>query len=500
MLSRKNWILSATGFIAVFISLLHIFLCIDVYDDIAAWYAPMTRAFARSQWHIAFDLSVPILNTTLAGLVSNCGIEPFRALVIVSCVFYIASIPLLYFILKDFLKKDEYAAWGCLLYVVAPKIIRFSCTGLLNPSKNFFIIAAVALILASAKRSKWIYTFLLGIVLAGLALARAETLIFVPLLVLWYAFFLYRKKETTSPKRLIRIFVHCLVITIIFFAFVSPRLCQSWTLTGVPVLDIRQAGYVTMVLPFSPKEYKSQVNVIAERKTKVANPKFKTGMAKIFKGVECFVRGAYTPYLILALLGIFLWWKKKELRAEGFMLFSLIAVNIMVLITISNSVRYYTLTLVMLLPFTFTGIKFLWDLVPDRKNFKYPLIAILTVVALLQIHNGVKKAIKRKYDYEYNIGQWLKSNKDKLYPTRKRLLIAGTQPQYPYWADATWLNISENPIQFTEQLPEIRKAGFVVLEEDQKDAIDILKKQKDFKLLKQIHPDVFVFVNTGRRK
>ena len=495
-----NKILTSAAIIACIISALHIFFCIDVYDDIAAWYAPMTRAFAREQWHIAFDLSVPILNTTLGGLLSSCGMEPFRALLVISCLFYLASIPLIYYISKSFFKKDEYAAWCCLLYVIAPKIIRFSCTGLLNPSKNFFILAAIALILAASKKLKWIYTLLMGVVLAGLALARAETFVFLPLLVLWYTYFIYRKKEVKLGKRILWILTHSLAMTVIFFALVSPRLCQSWTLIGVPVLDIRQAKYAAKILPLSLKEYKTQVNIKAKYKTKIDNPKAKRGGEKIWQGVECFTRGAYTPYLILALLGIFLWWKRKEKRLEGFMLFSLIVVNTMVLITVVSSVRYYTITLLLLLPFTFTGIKFLWDLIPDRKHFRYPLIAGLIVIALLQIINGAQKVIKREYDYEHNIGLWLKANKEKLYPSPTRLLIAGTQPQYPYWADATWLNIAENKIQFTEQLPDIRKAGFVVLEEDQKDAISVLKKQKDFKLLKQMHPDVFVFLNTGGNK
>ena len=278
-----------------------------------------------------------------------------------------------------------------MLYVIAPKIIRFSCTGLLNSSKNFFILAAVALILASSKRLKWFYTLLLGAVLAGLALSRAETLVFLPLLVLWYAYFIYKTKEVDLKKRLLRIFAHSLVITVIFFALVSPRLCQSWAVIGVPVLDIRQADYVTKLLPFSQKGYKSQVSIKAKYKTEVSNPKVKTGRAKIWQGIECFVRGAYSPYLLLALLGVFLWWKKKEAKPEGFMLFSLIVLNTLVLITISNSVRYYTITLLLLLPFTFTGIKFLWNLAPKHKYVKYPLIAGLTIVAILQIHNGVKK-------------------------------------------------------------------------------------------------------------
>jgi len=511
MLSNRNRILGLAAILACLISALHIFFCFDVYDDIAAWYAPMTRAFAEGNWSNAFIPTVPILSTSLAGLLAYLGLEPFRALVVISCLFYIASIPVLYYILKYFLKREDYAAWGCVLYVVAPKIIRFSCTGLLNPAKNFFIIAAIALILSSVKRLKWINTLLLGIVLAGLALARAETIIFLPFLVLCYAYFIFIDKKVELKKRLIRIFLHCLVITTMFFICVSPRLYQSYKVAGVPVLDIRQAGYVCKILPFTQKKYQARLFITAERKTIIPDTKGKRGWAMTWQGVECFTRGAYTPYFILALLGIYLWWKKKKDRAEAFMLFSIIVINTAVLITISNSVRYYTITLIMLLPFTFIGIKFLWDLLPELKRFTFftekpkamRMVKALVVVALvavvvLQILNGAKKAIKRKYDYEYKSGFWIKENKDKFYTSGSRIIVAATQPQYPFWADAIWLNISANKIQFTEQLSEIKGADFVVLESKQHEAIEILKQQNEFKLLEQQHRKVLIFAKLKR--
>jgi len=502
MFSNKKWILGLAITLACLISLLHIFFCFDVYDDIAACYALMTRAFAEGDWYNAFALHLPILSTTLGGVLSSCGLGPFRALVVVSCLFYIASIFPLYYILKYFLKREDHAAWGCVLYVLAPKIIRFSCTGLLNPSKNFFIIAAIALILASAKRLKWLNTLLLGIVLAGLALARAETIVFLPLLVLWYAYFIFIDKKLELKKRLIKIFLHCLVITTVFFICVSPRLYQSYKTVGVPVLDMRQAHYVCKVLPFTEAGYKDKLFIIAERKTFVPNTKLKSDWEMTWQGVECFINGAYEPYLILALLGIFLWWKKKENRAEAFILFSVIALNLAVLITISNSKRYYSINAIMFLPFTFIGLKFIWELLVSYKKFFKPiLITGLVVLAVYQISNGAKKAINHKYDYEYKTGFWIEANKDKFSSSKSRIIVAASQPQYAFWADAVWLNISGNKIQFAEQLEEMGKADFIVLEDDQHDAIEILKKQKDFKLLKQSYPQALIFVKSkGEQK
>jgi len=502
MFSNKKWILGLAITLACLISALHIFFCFDVYDDIAAYYALMVRAFTDGEFSKAFTVDLPILSTSMAGLLTHTGMGPFRALVVVSCLFYLASIPILYYVLKYFIKREDYAAWGCMLFVLAPKIIRFSCTGLLNPAKNFFIISAVALILASTKRLKWLHTVLLGIVLAGLALARAETIVFLPLLVLWYAYFIFIDKKIELKKRLIKIFLHSLVITVIFFICVSPRLYQSYKAIGVPTLDVRQASYVSKVLPFVKKDYNVELYIMAERETLIPNTKSKRGWAETWKGVECFTRGAYTPYLILALLGIFLWWKKKKDRPEAFMLFSIIALNIAVLITISNSVRYYTITLIMFLPFTFMGLKFICELLVNYKKFFKPILIILfCAAAIYQISNGSKKAIKHKYDYEYKSGFWIDANKDKFCkPSNKRILVASSQPQYALWADAQWLNISDNKIQFTEQLKKIKEADFVVLEDDQADAIEILKRQKEFKLIEQEYPQVLIFVNRRGEK
>ena len=309
----------------------------------------------------------------------------------------------------------------------------------------------------------------------------------------------FADKKVDLKKRFRTIFLHCLVITVMFFVCVSPRLYQGYKTVGVPVLDMRQADYVCKVLPFTNAGYKDKLYIMAERKTFIPDTKSKRGWAKIWQGVECFVSGAYEPYLILALLGIFLWWKKKENRVEAFILFSVIALNAAVLITISNSKRYYSINAIMLLPFTFIAIKFIWELLTSWKKFFKPILIIgLAALAVFQVINGAKKAIKRKYDYEYKTGFWIEANKDKYCSKKDRILVAATQAQFALWADALWLNISENKIQFEEQLGEMQEADFVVLESDQRDLIEIFKNQKGFKLLEQQYPQVLVFVNLRR--
>jgi hypothetical protein len=495
----KNRILGLATTMAFLISLLHVFLCFDVYDDIAAWYGPMTRAFIAGNWSNAFTPKVPVLNTTFAGMLGLLGLEPFRALVVVSCIFYIATIPVLYVLMKNFFSRDDYAAWCCVLYVLAPKIIRFSCTGLLNSSKNFFIICGLALILASSKKLKWHNSILMGIVLASLALSRAETIVFLPFLVLWYAYFIFRDKKVMLNKRISLMIVHGLVITITFFIAAAPRFYQTYKETGIPVLDARQAGLPAKLLNLKYKANNPDFHVELKYKTRLEETKYPSGWPRIWKGFECFVRGAYEPYLILALLGIFLCWKKKEDRMKYLLLFSIIVINMAVIITIVNSVRYYTISLLMLLPFTFSAIKFLIEKLPEHKFVKPALITGFIVLTIFQVKNGAAKAIEHEYDYEYKTGKWLETNKGK-YTSNKSIKIASSQPQYSFWANASWLKICGSRLQFIEQLEQIREADFAVLEDDQKELIEILKEQQDFQLLEQKNPEVFIFVITKGEK
>ena len=489
MLFLKNKILLTAIITAVFISLLHIIFCYDVYDDIAAYYGQMATAFARGDWRSAFDLSVPVFSSTLGGLLTSAGIESFRALVIVSCIFYVVSIFPLYYILKFFLKEEDLAAWGCVLYVVAPKIIRYGCTGLLNPAKNFLIIAAFALILASKKDVKWHRTVMLGAVLAGLALARAETFVFVPFLVIFYAFFIWSNKKENNKKAIIEPILHCAVITLLFFLFVSPRLMQAYLTTGAPVLDIRQAIYFLKIIGQEAVKYNSSLIIEAHSTIVITNSKYPDGWRKIISGLDSFVLGAYIPYLTFAVLGFIVWWKKHENRIAGYMLLGILLVNTSVVIFIVNSVRYYSIVLVLLLPFTVLGLKFILDLLPKKKYLKYIVIIIFAAVAVLQILNGAKKAISRKYDYEYQSGLMLKSLK----PEGKRGIIASEQPQYAFWADSQWMRTSENKAKFLEQLNQIKSADFLVIDSDNEDLKKILSGEKEFTLLEHKAPKLCIY-------
>ncbi|MDD2479353.1 MAG: glycosyltransferase family 39 protein [Victivallaceae bacterium] len=115
---------------------------LDMYRDVANCYAHMTREFGRGNWDEAFASNLPPMNIVLAGLLAMIGVEAYTATMMISGIFYILTIFPLYALLKRFFKPHE-AAWGVLFFVLAPKIIRFSGTGLLESGRNFFLVLAL---------------------------------------------------------------------------------------------------------------------------------------------------------------------------------------------------------------------------------------------------------------------------------------------------------------------------------------------------------------------
>ena len=492
-MSTTKRVIIASVCIGLLVSFLHIFLCDDVYDDIAAYYGPITAAFIRGDWDTAFALEVPVLNTTMAGVLTLCGMHPFTALMVVSCFFYLAAIPLVYILVKHFLKRDDYAAWGVFIYIVAPKIIRFSCTGLLNSSRNFFVLFSAVMVLVSTSKAKWWKSVLLGIALAGAAMARAEAIIVAPLLTLWLGYYIFRQYEKKiNIKSLSRILGHWIIVVATFLIFTSPFLYHMYKKTGYPGLDIRHAytiaSFTGAKLPQTNKTMGRSYHIKSER-----NAKIKRGWRSVQQGVECFFRGAYTPYFLLAIFGVIILYRKKSLpEADTLLLFSVVAVNSIVFFIISNSVRYFTITLIMLLPLTVAGIMYLWDNLPQLpgllKRISIPEISVrhlqivvtvgLAVIVLLQVLNGIAKLTRgNKYTYESNAGLWIKAHGNKYVKKAGRLTVAGAKPQYSFWADAHELGISSSRQGIEMYAKQIaNEADFVVLKSKNKEGVEAIQE------------------------
>lgn len=168
--------LAAAVLVGVAISLTHLifFYGID-YRDTANVYAAMARSLAAGAHAEAFHPAIPCLNVLLSQVFSLAGMSPDVALSAVSCVFYVAAIPFLYLLLKRFL-PDEPAAFGAVLFACTPKIIRFSCAGLLDSGKIFFLVAGLyfSCRLIRERFRSFGTAAGFGLALGGLSLVRSE--------------------------------------------------------------------------------------------------------------------------------------------------------------------------------------------------------------------------------------------------------------------------------------------------------------------------------------
>ncbi len=176
--SAAEWMLIAAVLVGAAISLTHlIFFNGIAYRDTGNVYAAMSRALAAGVYAEAAHPAIPSLNVLLSRFFTLFGMGPDVAMSAVSCVFYVATVPFVYLLLKQFL-PDEPSAFGAMLFACAPKIIRFSCAGLLDSGKVFFLVAALycSCRLIRERFRSFGTAAGFGLALGGLSLARSEAI------------------------------------------------------------------------------------------------------------------------------------------------------------------------------------------------------------------------------------------------------------------------------------------------------------------------------------
>lgn len=168
-------LLTAALAVGVTVTLLQLVFSVDIYRDAANVYAFMARALSRREYAEAFHPAIPCLNVILAQPFIRLGLRPEQALSAVSSLFYLATIPCLYMLLKRFVPATP-AAFGALLFACASKIIRFSCTSVIDSGKIFFLIAALYFVsrMADERFRSYKSALWLGAALGGMSLARSE--------------------------------------------------------------------------------------------------------------------------------------------------------------------------------------------------------------------------------------------------------------------------------------------------------------------------------------
>lgn len=492
-------ILKISYIIAGLCSLLAVFFASEIYDDIANWYAPMTRAFINGDLHNALNANVPTLNVTIAGIIGKIlPIAPFTALVLVGCLFYIATIPLVYYICNYILKNKNKAAIGALLYAIAPQIIRYSVNGLLNSGKNFFLTLCVALLFWIYQKNTLYKNILLGIAFSLLAMSRAECAVFLPFFGLAYLIILvkrYLEKEPEDTEKeskkntLLMLFLSIALVVVSFFSVSYPKLHSVYKQTNIPSFDFRQSeaiGKIIKVKTVRPPDFFVNDSGLADRnvgKQKIAKSNSFNG---VFKAVAS---GSYQLYLIFAIIGLAFLIKCKRFSQRYFWLVVLSFINFFIIIMAANSSRYYSINTILLMPLTVSGLYYvagflgsikklnlLWN---NKKNIRYIIFIGLFAIGSGQVFNGMKKTFSTRDKDQCLAGKWLASEYARK-PHSKKYKLLSTSSQVAFYSgiDRFYsLPYSTEEI-LTANMNKLKDYGFIAVRNRKNDKLlTFLKKQ-----------------------
>ena len=244
-LCRRDPVLASAVVITAACTALTAFFSDGPGNDVAAYYAPLAHEFGAGRYGFAFLHLAPPLVPVLAGLLAKVGLPAFTALRLVSMLFHAAGLLPLHSLLRRTLPPNR-VAWGCLLYAVCPRLLRYATAGGLDGAKTFFLLLLVAQCLAYAETTRRRHVVGIAAAMAGLSLSRGEGSLFIPFGVL-VVFGASLANSGPVKTRMTKALSGCVPAVLLCLVLCSPWIWYQCRVTGYPVLDSRQAWFVKTV-------------------------------------------------------------------------------------------------------------------------------------------------------------------------------------------------------------------------------------------------------------
>ena len=412
----------------------------DIYRDTAHVYAVFARAIGDGDFFEGIATQVPMLNITLAGLLSYCGLEAVKALSLVAGLFYLATCFPLRKLLERYLSPLA-AAWGCVLYACAPKMIRFACAPLLESSRIFFLTAAVLYFLRCSEKPNLKNAMLFGISAGLLSVSRVEGIFVAAAMLGGYLLFLLIFRKNVVWKKQLVIPLAAIICAV---AVVSPFCAMNYSKSGYFITDARLAYYLklTPTTPTKPVAQQTDKKTVSNY-TSDDSPK-----QGLDHDISSLVRGSYEVYLALALLGAVLIIKRRQWKNDYWLLIALTAIQCAMYIITISAYRYYLFMIPLFMMFTITGAGVLRELAVQCLPYKAQMLCIVACIALAagQIANGVSRAFSSKGKDFQAAGKWIKEYGKKHFPERKLVIFAPQMTETAYWSGAVHTDGYEKPL------------------------------------------------------
>ncbi len=398
-------------------SLCQLIFSVDLYRDSANVYAFMARALAQGNYADAFHENIPHLNVCCSFPFSIMGMAPEKALLLVSCLFYLGATAYLFFLMREFV-PEKLAGFGAILFALAPKVIRFFCTALIDSGKCFFLVAALYYgykLIRSSFRS-WGNAVGFGVSLGLLSLARSEAVANAGILGICIGIFSI--VEAFRCKRFVPFFTP-LLSGVIMMIFLISRIVLMGIFCGKWVYDGRIAQGVSKIFP----QLSSTVGSAAADTVPVNV--YDSSWSHL---VEQNARGCYEVYLLFTVAGLLLLllvrYKKNapalfpDKKMPDFIrwnnyywVFLAVFVSNMLIFKAAKilAYRYFLLNIPVLMVFTLFGVYWAWRYLSGFVSRKF-VLPCLAVIMLLQTVNGLSYCIKKQYRIDYNAGVYLREN------------------------------------------------------------------------------------------
>ena len=438
------------------ISIVAVFVTSDIYRDVADVYAYYAREIGNGDLVGGFVGRVPMLHILLAGALSFLGVEAYRACITVSCLFYVLTLFPLRSYLRRFLPPLP-AAYGCLLFVAAPKLIRASVSGGLDPGRYFFLIGALLFLFRLIDKPTWRRAVMFGLCAAGEAVSRGEGIMISLLLLAGFPVLAAARHKLTDAGAVRRHVAAAALSLLVFVSGITPFCAGNFVKSGAFVTDVRMCEQAAML-----KRKFSRVRNDGERRMS-ATQKAAAEETLLRRFYLCFhksLRGGFEVYWAFSAIGIVLLLRTRRWRWEFSVLIMLYLIHQMIYFVTVPSHRYSIYLVPMFMPLTVSGVQAALDAyrrwhVPDRwRVFCDAAIAIGAAIIFVScLADGLKFTFGSKCAGKREVAVFIRKWGEENFPGR-RLKIAddGSYPEIVYWSGAYDVNGYDTMLDWKECL------------------------------------------------
>ena len=440
------------------ISVISVLVISDIYRDVANVYAYHARELGAGDLAGGWVGGVPMLNILLAGGLVRLGMDAYRACVTVSCAFYVLTL----FPLRRYLERwlsPLASAYGCLLFIVTPKVIRYSVSGPIDSTRYFFLIGALLFMFRLIEDPTWRRAVMFGLCTAGMAVSRGEGIVVSLIMLSVLPLLSCLLRGSYGRKPVARHIAVAATAWVVFFVGISPFCTVNLIRYNTFVTDIRFAERIPVLNRniyrhgnSTGKPPAAVAGVVYDDDEKESLPE------RIYKSINSSLRGGFELYWAFAIFGIITLLRRRQWRWEFSVLLAAYLIHQAIYFSVSISYRYSIYMVPMFMPLTVVGLGRSIDAYRNwhaldrwRTALDAAWIVVAVIVGVACIDNGMEIVFNRSDDPKRAAAAFIREWGARNVPDRRlRIADDGYFPEVIYWSEAFRVSGVSNPRRWDE--------------------------------------------------